>query len=208
MDFNKFADMLKRMGLLRHWIKQIAITGKGEPLLHPEFLKFCREVNRYKIAFSITTNGDNLFPSLCRELAKLEYLSYVRISVYDYDLKNFWLEKQKTAYIPIWLYNETGRHIDGMVDGFVLYTNPGTEKYCTVPKDFVTAKTCSVPFSFNTLNTDGSLVPCYAFFETGNVFTIPFWKVINSEQMRHFRKKALVMQAPTSNCKNCGYFLK
>jgi len=39
MDFDKFANTLKRMGILRWFIRQIGLTGRGDPGLHPDLLK-------------------------------------------------------------------------------------------------------------------------------------------------------------------------
>ena len=208
MNYELFAGMLRRMGLLRLFINQLVLTGKGEPMMHPDFIKFCKLLNELKIYFSITTDGDYLNPYAIFQLSKLKYLRYVRISVYDVKRVPHWKDLQKNANIPILLFNETGQHFDDMIEGFVICNNDGTDQYATIPKDFNKAKSCRVPFAFNTMNTDGSIVPCYGYFETGNVFTGTLWNAWNGKRMREIRMKALDMKAEKCPCLNCGYFVK
>jgi hypothetical protein len=210
MDYQKFEDFIKKMGLLRLFIRKISFTGRGETLLHPDILKFCQLAERYRIKFTITTNGDKLTRLLEYELSKLDYLLYVRVSLFDVDKAAWWLGRQAESRIRIEFHNETGKHIDGFEDGFLLCTNKGNEKYATMPKDFVTESYCRTPFSFNTLNTDGSMVACITFKETSNVFNGSFWRAWNGKEMREIRRQALKMEIPPHLCdaKNCGVFMR
>ena len=210
MDADKFADFLKRMGVLRWFIRQLSFTGRGETLLHPDLLKFCSVAERYGIRFHITTNGDRLTRELESELAKFKHLHYVRVSVFDPERAEYWLKRQAKSPIRIHLQNVTQYHLKGYEDGFLSINNPGTKQYCTMPEDFMDAKYCTAPFSFNTLNTDGSLVTCITFFEVGNVFEHPFWKIWNGKKMRLIRRQALSMSIPRkfADCRNCGNFFR
>jgi hypothetical protein len=153
MDYSKFESFIRRMGIFRLFIRQLSFTGKGETLLHPNILKFCKIANYYKIKFNITTSGDKLTSELEYELSKLPYLNCVWVSLYDVDRADYWLQRQKYSVINIKLKNQTGKHLSGYKDGFIFVNNKGTEKYCTMPKDFVEETRCAAPFSFNTLNT-------------------------------------------------------
>lgn len=210
MNVCEFADFMKRMGILRMFMRQISITGRGDPTSHPDLLKFCQIANKYKKKFTITTNGDKLTPEFFHELSKLKYCDYVRVSLFDVDKAKYWLKLQDENNVKIDFMNETGVHLDGYEDGYISTNNPGTAKYSTMPLDFVEEKYCRAPFSFNTLNTDGTLVTCITFFEVGNVFEKPFWKVWNGKKMRLIRKQALKMAIPKhlADCLNCGYFTR
>ena len=210
MSYDKFANMLKRMGFLRYFIRSISVTGRGDPTLHPDLLKFCQIINHYKISFTITSNGDKMTPEFFHELSKLKYISYVRVSLFDIDKAKYWLDLQEKNNVKIDFMNETGVKLDGYEDGYIATNNPGTAKYSTMPLNFVKEKYCRAPFSFNTLNTDGTIVTCITFFEVGNVFEEPFWKIWNGKRMRKIRKQALRMAIPVhlADCLNCGYFTK
>ncbi len=210
MDCGKFANMLKRMGMLRFFINNISITGRGDPTLHPDLLKFCQIANHYKIPFSITSNGDKMTPDFFNALSKLKYIKFVRVSLFNIDKAKYWLDLQEKNNVKIDFMNETGTKLDGYDDGYIATNNPGTAKYSTMPLNFVEEKYCRHPFSFNTLNTDGSLVTCITFFEVGNAFKQPFWKIWNGKKMRLIRRQALKMAIPghLADCRNCGVFVK
>jgi len=210
MDLSKFDNFLKRMGIFRKFIRKISLTGRGEPGLHPDLLGFCKVLNKYRIPFTLTSNGDKLDDEFFIELSKLPYCRYVRISLYDIDRAECWLNMKDKHDVDIDFINETGYHIDGYEDGYLVSNNPGLAKYATMPLHFVEEKYCRAPFSFNTLNTDGTLVTCIACYEAGNVFEEPFWKVWNSKEMRQIRKWALKMAIPKkyADCRNCGYFMR
>jgi organic radical activating enzyme len=210
MNVCKFADFLKRMGIFRFAIKQLSYTGRGETLLHPDIVKFVELADKYKIRCHITTNGDRLTKELEYELSKFKYLHFVRVSLFDPERAKYWLQRKKDSPIRIEIQNVTNQHIDGIEDGFISINNPGTEQHCTMPKNFVEEKHCTAPFSFNTLNTDGSLVTCITFYEVGNVFKQPFWKIWNGNKMRWIRKQGLKMEIPENLalCRDCGTFYR
>ena len=210
MDVNKFEDMMKRMGPFRFFIKNIGITGRGDPTENPNLLKFCQIANHYKKSFTITSNGDKITPELLNELGKLEYLHHVRVSLFNVERAQYWLDLQEKSGAKIKFMNETRVKLDGYSDGYVSTNNPGTAKYSTVPTGFVQESFCRAPFSFNTLNTDGSIVTCITFFEIGNAFKEPLWKLMNNPRMRMIRKAALKMKIPEhlAYCRDCGVFMK
>ena len=207
MDADKFDDMLKRMGIFRFFMKYISITGRGDPTMHPDLLKFCQIANKYKKPFMITSNGDKFTPEFFKELGKLKYCQYVRVSLFNVEKAKYWLKLQEENNVRIEFQNETGVKLDGYDDGYISYNNPGTAKYCTMPLHFVKEKYCRHPFSFITLNTDGTMVPCITFFEVGNAFEEPFWKIWNGQRMRLIRKVALKFAIPDEHmayCRDCG----
>jgi len=211
MDYDKFADMLKRMGpIMRFFIRTISITGRGDPTSHPDLLKFCQIANYYKKPFTITSNGDKITPGFFKELGKLKYCKQVRVSLFNIEKAKYWLKLQEENNVNIQFQNETGVKLEGYDDGYISTNNPGTAKYSTMPLNFVTETYCRHPFSFNTLNTDGSMVTCITFFEVGNVFEQPFWKIWNGKKMRKLRKQALKMEIPEhlADCRNCGVFMQ
>jgi len=210
MDFNKFEDMLKRMGILRKFIRQFSMTGRGDPGLHPDLLKMCETLNNYKIPYSITSNGDYFDDAFFHELAKFnDYCKWVRVSLFNVEKAKYWLAMQEKHKVNIAFINETGYHLEGYEDGYVTANNKGNEKYATMPLNFVEESYCRAPFSFYSINTDGSIVPCITCFEIGNAFEEPFWKILNSKKARWIRKQALKMEVPKdfADCKNCGYFM-
>jgi len=211
MDIDKFEDMLERMGILRWFIKHISITGRGDPTNHPDLLKFCQIVNRYKKPFSITSNGDKMTPEFFREVGKMKYCEFIRVSLFNIEKAKHWLEIQRKNNVKILFMNETGMKLEGYDDGYISYNNPGTVKYTTMPLHFVKEKYCRWPFGFNTLNTDGVVVTCITFFEVGNAFEESWWKIWNSKRMRLIRKTALKMAIPEEHmayCRDCGVMMR
>lgn len=182
---------LKGAGRLKH----ISITGKGEPMLHPYFEFLCRTIDNFCTPWSITTNGDLLTYDRLWFLERMHYLSGIRISVYDDDFK--WNHE---TTIPVTFFNQTGKHRDGMIDGYTVYCDGNSVH--SIPKDF-NDKPCRTPWSFATINTDGSIVPCYSFNEIGNI-NEPFGSVWNNDAARKFRRDAIRCRAEHSDCKNCG----
>lgn len=210
MDYDKFADMLKRMGFLRKSIRQMSLTGRGDPGMHPDLLRMCELLNSYKMKYSITSNGDFFDDDFFSKLSKFsEYCNYVRVSLFNVEKAKYWLEMREKHGVNIAFINETGYHLDGYEDGYVTMNNLGNEKYSTMPLNFVEESYCRAPFSFYSLNTDGSVVPCITCYEIGNAFEQPFWKLLNSKNARWIRKQALNMEIPSdySDCRNCGYFM-
>ena len=211
MDVDKFEDMLERMGILRWFINHISITGRGDPTNHPDLLKFCQIVNRYKKPFSITSNGDKMTSEFFKELGKMKYCQYIRVSLFNIEKAKYWLKIQEENNVRIEFQNETGVKLEGYDDGYISYNNPGTVEFITMPLHFVKEKYCRHPFSFNTLNTDGTMVTCITFFEVGNAFEEPFWKIWNGKRMRLIRKTALKMAIPEEHmayCRDCGVMMK
>ena len=210
MDVDKYADMLKRMGILRHFIRSVSLTGRGDPIMHPDLLKFCEIANSYKLPFTITSNGDTMDDTFFNKLNKLKYCKWVRVSLFNVNKAQYWLAMQARHKVTINFINETGYHLDGYEDGFITANNPSNKKYSTMPLDFVKETYCRSPFSFNTLNTDGSVVPCITFIEVGNAFEQPFMSIWNGRRMREVRKLAMKMVIPEhlADCKNCGVFMR
>lgn len=210
MNFDKFADMLKRMGIFRHFIRYLSITGRGDPNLHPDLLKMCKLCNDYKIKFTITSNGDKFDDDFFHKLSKLKYCHWVRVSLFNIEKAKYWLDMQARHNVNITFINETGYHLEGYDDGYISANNPGNEKYSTMPLNFVEETYCRAPFSFYSLNTDGSLVTCITCYEVGNLFEQSFFRVWNGKRMRTIRKQAMKMAVPKdyADCLNCGYFMR
>ena len=210
MDATKFADFIRRMGFWRLFIRQISFTGRGETLLHKDILKFCDVAEKYSLKFHVTTNGDKLTEELEYALSKYKYLNYVRVSLFEPERFGYWRSRASISPIRIRIQNVTGTHIEGLEDGYISTNNAGTERYSTMPIGFVDEKHCIAPFSFNTLNTDGTLVTCIAFVEMGNVFTDSWWKCWNGKKMRQHRRNGFNFKIPPhlAFCRDCGYFMQ
>ena len=200
-----FSTFLGSIGIMRYFIKHIALTGKGEPMMHPQFIKFCELIDSYKIPFSITTNGD-YYGKYNFKLHDFKYLKEIRVSIYEGADLGFWDTVRTLEDLPVTLFNQTGKHIPGMIDGYTVYCEGNTEH--TMPKDFNTATSCKAPFTFVTMNTDGSIVPCYSYHEIGNGFRDSFWKIWNGKPIREFRRKALTGTATKADCRNCSIHLR
>lgn len=195
LSASAFKSWLTNLGDMSVYIKHISITGKGEPFLNKEIMLFCGVINGFGIPFSITTNGDLLTDEIIDRLEKFDMLRELRVSVYDDSFK--W---EFNPSFPVTFYNQTGKHITGMVDGYKVYCEGNSGN--TVSKDF-NNKSCRTPWSFATINTDGWIVPCYSFNEIGHI-SEPFNKVWNGRHVRKFRMDAIRCKAEHSDCKNCG----
>jgi len=210
MSVDKFADFIRRMGFWRFFVRQLSFTGRGETLLHKDILGFCDVAEKYGIKFHITTNGDKLTEELEYALSMYRHLNYVRVSLFEPERYEYWKDRAKKSSIPIRIQNVTQYHIKGLEDGYISTNNAGTEKYSTLPTGFAKdEKYCVAPFSFNTLNTDGTIVTCIAFRELGNAFDQSWWSIWNGKAMREHRKQALKMAIPKhlAFCEDCGYLL-
>ena len=210
MSAEKFADFLRRMGFWKRFIRQLSFTGRGETLLHKDILKFCDVAEKYRIKFHITTNGDKLTKELEYVLSKYKHLNYVRVSLFEHKRFGYWRSRASVSPIPIRIQNVTQYHIEGLEDGYVSTNNAGTAKYSTLPTGFAKdEKYCVAPFSFNTLNTDGTIVTCIAFRELGNAFGQSWWSIWNGKHMREYRRQALKMAIPKhlAFCEDCGYLM-
>jgi radical SAM protein with 4Fe4S-binding SPASM domain len=208
MDIDKFEKSISKLGWLRYMIRSIGLTGKGEPLLHPNFMRFCYAINNAKIKFSITTNGD-LLEKFINPLSELEYLTFIRVSIYELKTLNKInkLYSKPNSYPNIIFHNMTGEHINGIYEGFKLWS-PGLDDYCTMPKGFNKIKSCTKSFSYLTINPDGSITTCNSFYELGNAFEKPLYKIWNGFLHRKYNRLALKMKnIPSSDCSNCGFNL-
>ena len=58
----------------------LTLSG-GEPLLHPDFLKICRQAHSLNMAISIFTNGTLMTESLVKQLAQLNIVD-IHLSIY------------------------------------------------------------------------------------------------------------------------------
>jgi MoaA/NifB/PqqE/SkfB family radical SAM enzyme len=57
MDLSLFRDTMAEVG---PYLLTSSLWGWGESLLHPQFADFLREAQKYKVAFFLSTNGQNL----------------------------------------------------------------------------------------------------------------------------------------------------
>jgi len=207
LSYNAFADFVINLALRVKLIKHIAITGKGEPMLHPDFFKFCYFINLCDIPFSITTNGDYLTEDKIKSLLTLEKLTEIRVSVYDIARLSYW-GRISNQYPKINYYNQTGFNYPGLNNGYVTLSGAkGIEQFCTLPIDFNKNVPCKAPFSFLTINTDGTVVPCYSYNTIGRIED-SFWTLWNGKKIRKYRRDALRARAERSDCSNCGVNLK
>ena len=205
LDYIKFKKFLNKIGIFRKLIKRIAITGKGEPFLHKDLYKFCALCNSYKIPFSITTNGDYVIPQadIFFNILKLKYLAGIRISIYE--LKR-WDTLKLIKHDKLTFFNQTGKRIDGIKKGY-LTANYGI-KHKRALKDFNISTFCKAPFHFLTINTDGSIVPCYSYDEIANISN-PFLNIWNGKKVRKYRDAAVNgRDIKYSDCINCGIGIK
>ena len=200
LNYEDFKNFLAKMGIFRKLIKSVAITGKGEPFLNSDIWYILNLLETYKIKSSVTTNADCLKEYDFGLLSLFRYLKTIRISIYNTDRLEYFFNLRE--YWPvIELYNQTGQEIEGLISGRTVQ-NEGTEKFCSMPKDFNKINSCKKPFTFLTINTDGSIVPCYSYNEIGNIKD-SFLKIWNGKKVREFRRQALKMQTQKSDCKNC-----
>jgi radical SAM protein with 4Fe4S-binding SPASM domain len=66
---------------------QVGIAGYGEPLTHPDCVQFLQELDSLGVRTNITTNGTLLTKSVSEELAALQHLAGVNISIDSPDPK-------------------------------------------------------------------------------------------------------------------------
>jgi len=204
MDVKGFERFIKRLDIMRRLIKNVGMTGKGEPLLHPDFLQFCDVMEKYKMKFSITTNGD-FIEDFIDELSKYKYLAQLRISVYSYkSWDKFRTLPARYNKMDIGFYNMTDKPICGAEEGIKLWAK-GLDGQNTIPKDFNKIKTCTKPFSYLSLNTDGTIVLCNSYYEVGT-WNDSIFSILNGKMTRDFRKKALKFKdVPKADCLNCAF---
>jgi len=61
-------------------LQSVKLTG-GEPLLHPDFVKFVELIRENKLSLTVETNGTLLTPELARYLKEKSTLRYISISL-------------------------------------------------------------------------------------------------------------------------------
>ena len=194
-----FKKFLEKFGV-KKLIKRVAITGKGEPMLHPNFYQFCALCDRMELPFTVTTNGD--YPDKIRDILHFKYLVKVKISLYDdRNISNI----VEFNHPKVDFYNQTGEKIEGIPDGFIT-ANYGI-KHERALKDFNNETFCAASFNFLTVNTDGSVVPCYSYDEVANIKD-SLWKIWNGRAVRRYRNQAVNgREMEYADCKNCGKIL-
>lgn len=198
MSFDRFDKFISGLGIMKYFIKNVGLTAKGEPMKHPDFFRFCDTLEKAKIRFSITTNGDYLNKSEIDRFSYYKYLTLVRVSVYEIKTYN------RLKDVPfIKFYNMTNDNIKGTIKGLRLWADGLTTN--TIPKNFNEIDYCRKPFVYLTINPDGSITPCNSWYEIGNVFITSLLNIWNNKKIRNYRKGALRMNVPESDCKNCGF---
>ena len=196
LSFSDFSLFLKQLIFFKKWIKHISITGKGEPTLHPDFCGFCDLLEDHKIPFSVTSNGSD---QNIEYVLNYKYLTGLRISIYDKKTWGFWKEIKSPK---LGFYNMTGIHIDKIEDGFISAQYGIRHKRAI--KDFNKETFCKTPFYFLTINTDGSVVPCYSYHKIGSICD-NFLTLWNGKKIREYRKQAVNGRyMEFADCDNCG----
>ena len=64
---------------LARQVGQVTISGFGEPLVNRNCLPFLKELDRYNIWTSMTTNGTALTPRIAKELGALQSLKHINV---------------------------------------------------------------------------------------------------------------------------------
>ena len=208
MDPEPFERMMAGLGPFKHMINAVGLTGKGEPFLHPQFMRFARAIDGAGVDFSITTNGDMIGKHIW-ELSRLRRLTMIRVSVYELETMRRIRARYSDddRYPRIVFHNMTGTHVEGVRDGFKLWS-PGLDDQCTMQPGFNRIASCRKPFSYLTVNPDGSVTVCNSFHEIGNAFETPLHRIWNNEAHRKYNAAALGMKdVPDSDCPNCGFNL-
>src|SRR3989339_64571 len=78
MPFQRIIDLMAE--LRQAGCCFLTISG-GEPILHPDFLKICRQAHSLNMAISIFTNGTLITESLAEQLAQLNIVD-IHLSIY------------------------------------------------------------------------------------------------------------------------------
>lgn len=86
MSTNEFEEILKKV---QGYTYYIYLHVKGEPLLHPEIIKFLNLAEKYNLKVNLTTNG-TLFPTLAKELGNCKSLNKINFSLHsENNIDNF-----------------------------------------------------------------------------------------------------------------------
>jgi radical SAM protein with 4Fe4S-binding SPASM domain len=126
-------------------------------------------------------------------------LTHVRISLYDMAQWDKW---KSIKHPKLKFFNMTGKEINGITTGYISSAYGVDHKRAL--KDFNKTDFCSAPFYFITINTDGSVVPCYSFDEIGNI-SDGFLRLWNGYKIRQYRRKAVNgRNIILADCDNCG----
>ena len=160
------------------------------------FYQFCLLCEENKIPFSITSNGRDI--KIVKMLSNFNYLMNLRISIYD--IKT-WQKWNKIQFDKLRFYNMTGRPIKGIKDGYI--SGQYGIEHTRAIKNFNKSTFCRTPFNFITINTDGTVVPCYSYHHIGDI-NDSFLKLWNGKEIRDYRKQAVngrnIILADCNNC--------
>lgn len=200
IDYDRLIKFFDRVP--KFVIKQVAITGKGETTSHPKFVDLCEYFENRKIKFSVTTNGDRMNHRLAEKLKSYKYCT-VSVSIYDDVQIETWITKDTFKTKGKWVYfNMTGKDVPHTDKGYV--SSQYGIKYEGALRNFNISDFCKTPFSFLTINTDGSVVPCYSYNDCATIED-SVWKVFNGKLIRKYRRTAVNgRDCELADCNNCG----
>ena len=75
------SDVWEKVRRIGSRVGKVVMTGFGEPFLHPDFLDMLRELDSRGIAIGFSTNGILVTDEIARELAGLEHLAHINVSI-------------------------------------------------------------------------------------------------------------------------------
>ena len=111
MSLEEFETILNK---IKDYTDYIYLHVKGEPLLHPNIIKFINLANKYNLKVNLTTNA-TLFDKLSKDLGKCNNLNKINFSLHSENNKKDYLEsifnnikylnKNTTCIYRLWTLN-------------------------------------------------------------------------------------------------------
>lgn len=168
----------------------IYLAGRGEALIHPNFLEFCHYLNSKGIKFSFTTNGLLFNEELQKELVNFEYLEKIIVSIDSMEKEK--LEKMRRGinyeklisninnFIKINKFNidfglnvilnsENEAEVDNFIEhwisdvSFIRFINEleSSNNFISYKYNWLSKRTpCEILFSTMIIANNGDVIPC------------------------------------------------
>ncbi len=231
MSISEFTSILEQ---IKSYTDYIYLHVKGEPLLHPKFIDFCKLAQEKGFNVNITTNGT----LLSKNLEATKYIRQLNISLHaTNDLQIIKTAKQiNDCYVNFRVWNGSKDTIKLLEKEFDIdITKKLAEKTSNAEINFTLRDNFFISFqdewewpdinSNNTSNgychalkdhiailVDGTVVPCCldnnGDINLGNIFEENFEDILNSNRVKKMQEGFKNRSCTEELCKKCTYKLR
>jgi len=214
-DFCKIADDLREWGK----VKVIRLIGFGEPLINKHVAAMVKYLKFYDLADRVetTTNGSLMTPHISTQLIE-SGLDYIRISIYDKDIRENILELKKlrgNSFKPFIYVKKLASQDDienkRFLNDYDFADEVAIEKHHAWLSEGNTQRTiCPQPFKMLSIRWNGDVICCDPDWKNntkvGNAITENIYNIWNGDKLKAFQKLQLDKRRwDNESCKHCTF---